>query len=75
MGEVIDFKSVRHSDSSPNSILDAARDKLQSVVILGYDTDGNEYFTTNMDCCNLLWLLNRCKHELLSAAASLEDAG
>lgn len=41
-------------------------EQLESVVIIGYDTQGNEYFATNLaDGGTVLWLLERCKKDLL----------
>ncbi len=39
---------------------------LESVVILGYDRDGNEYFSSSLaDGGGVLWLLERFKLRLL----------
>ena len=45
----------------------AAEHGLQSVVIVGYDADGQEYFASSLaDAADALWLLERCKHTLVS---------
>jgi hypothetical protein len=43
MGKVIALNNVTRLDLLPNRILDAARDELEAVVLLGYDVDGKEY--------------------------------
>jgi len=73
MGTVIPLNNrVSYLDLPPNQILDAARDELECVVVLGYDNDGQEYFATSLaDGGDVLWLLERCKVALFAAADSL----
>lgn len=45
----------------------AAEHNLKSVVVVGYDADGEEYFASSLaDGGDALWLLERCKKALLS---------
>ncbi len=72
MGTVIPINGITRLDLPPNQILDAVRDKLECVVVLGYDNDGQEYFATSLaDGGEVLWLLERCKVDLFAAADSL----
>ena len=72
MGKVIPINGITRLDLPPNQILDAERDKLECVVVLGYDHDGQEYFATSLaDGGEVLWLLERCKVALFAAADSL----
>lgn len=72
MGKVIPINGITRLDLPPNQILDAARDKLECVVVLGYDNDDQEYFATSLaDGGEVLWLLERCKVALFAAADSL----
>ena len=72
MGKVIPLNAVTRLDLPPNQILDAVRDELECVVVLGYDHDGQEYFATSLaDGGEVLWLLERCKVALFAAADSL----
>jgi hypothetical protein len=67
MGKVIPLGCVTRLDLPPNRILDAARDELESVVLLGYSATGEEYFATSLaDGGGVLWLLERCKAALLA---------
>ncbi len=47
-------------------LLRAREARLESVVILGYDPDGNEYFASSVaDGATVVWLMERCKLQLL----------
>jgi len=66
LGIVIPLNNVTRLDLPPDRILDAARAKLESVVILGYTAAGDEYFASSLaDGGDVLWLLERCKQALL----------
>lgn len=52
-------------DVPAERILDSAR-HLKSVVIAGYDEEGNEWFASSLaDGGDVLWLIERVKQELL----------
>jgi hypothetical protein len=47
--------------------LDHLKGKLEGFVLVGYDTDGEEFFSsTYADGGTALWLLERCKTMLLT---------
>lgn len=49
-------------------VLEGAKDRLDDVVIMGYDKDGELYFaSTYADGGEVLWLLEKCKIALLDA--------
>jgi len=55
-------------------MLQEAIGKLSGVIILGYtaETDEMEYFATSMDdCAEIVWLMERFKHHLLSETDGL----
>lgn len=67
MGKVIDFPGITRLNLPPDRIINAARGRLDSVVVIGYDKDGGEYFATSIaDGGEVLWLLERCKRALLN---------
>lgn len=67
MTKVVEFTGVTRLDISPDRVLDAARGELESVVLCGYDKDGNEYFASSVaDGGAALWMLERAKQALLS---------
>ena len=66
MGDIIPIGCVTYLDIPVETVLEAARDKLNTVVILGYDKDGQEYFASSVaDGGTVLWLLERLKLQLL----------
>lgn len=70
MPKVIPLNNITILDIPPDRILEAAMGSMDSVVLLGYDNEGNEYFASSIaDGSDVLWLLERCKKELLN----LED--
>lgn len=67
MAKIIEFTGITKLDLPPDRILETAMGKLKGVVILGYDTEGEEYFAcTYADGGTVNWLLDRCKQKLLS---------
>ena len=66
MGKVLPFGGLTKLDIPVDRILEEAKGKLDSVVILGYDKDEEEYFASSMaDGGEVLWLLERCKIVLM----------
>ena len=54
-------------DIMPDRVLEAAIDKLESVVIMGFTKDGEEYFASSVaDMRDVLWHLERAKFKLLN---------
>lgn len=69
MGEVVNLGCVTRLDLPPDRILESAIDKLESVVIIGYDKDGQEYFASSIaDGAEVVWLMERSKKKLLEIA-------
>lgn len=65
--KVIPLNNVTRLDLPVDRVLDAARDTLNNVVILGYDKEGQQYFaSTFADGGEVLWLLEKCKLALLN---------
>ena len=57
-----------------NDVIEAAKDKLEDVVIVGYTKDGKEFFaSTYDDGPRALWHLQRAAAKLL-AIGHAEDA-
>lgn len=68
MGDVVKFSGITFLDMPPDVLLEAAKGKLESVIILGYTADGEEeYFASSVaDGADALWHLQRAAHKLLS---------
>lgn len=73
MGEVIYANIVTKLDLPAQRVLEAAlKEDLQSVVIIGYDSDGDEYFAASIaDGGSVLWLMERAKKKLLEVPEEL----
>ena len=66
MSKVIPFTGITRLDISPDRVLQGAVGKLEGVVIMGWDTEGNEYFASSYaDGGTVLWLAERMKKMLL----------
>lgn len=67
MGNMVNFTGVSRLDIDPARILERAQSAgLKSVVVLGYDENGDEYFATSYaDGGDMLWLLRRGEHALM----------
>ena len=67
MGKVVNFTGITKLDMPPDRILEAGIGRLEGVVILGYDKDGDEYFASSYaDGGTVNWLMDRLKKQLLS---------
>ena len=74
MGEVVDIGCITRLDLPVDTILETAKAKLESVVLIGYAKDGSEYFASTIaDGGDVLWLLERCKLALFRAADGLAE--
>lgn len=72
---MVPLGAITHLDLDPQIVLRAASNKkLQDVVIMGYDADGNEYFASSMASGpNVLWLMESMKKALFEAADAVLD--
>jgi hypothetical protein len=69
MGKVVPLNCITKLDLPVDRVLEGAKEKLEHVVIIGYDKDGEEYFaSTFADGGDVLWLLERMKKKLLDGA-------
>lgn len=67
MDNVHSLRVVTSLDMDPSRVLSAAMETgMQSVVVLGYDYDGGEYFSSSMAAGpEVLWLMARLSKLLL----------
>ena len=66
MGKVIPLGNITKLDIPVDRVLEAAKDRLEGVVLMGYDKEGNLSFaSTYADGGEVLWLLEKCKKILL----------
>jgi hypothetical protein len=66
---VIDLPVVTTLNLDPDRVLNKAIGELKEVIIVGYDKDGKEYFSSSVaDGGDVIWLLERMKLKLLRTA-------
>ena len=69
--KVIPLGMVTRLDLPVDQILERAKDQLQSVVIMGWDNEGQEYFASTIaDGADVLWLMEKLKLKLLTVITS-----
>lgn len=69
MSNIVRFSGITKLDMPADHVLESAVGKLEGVVVLGYDKDGQEYFASSYaDGGDMLWLLERAKKALLEVA-------
>ena len=67
---IVQFTGETRLNLNADQVLENLKGKLSGFVLSGYDKDGNEFFSsTYADGGDALWLLERCKLELLTVAA------
>lgn len=64
--DVIDFTGITTLDIDPDRILQSAIGQMEQVVVIGWDKDGQEYFSSSVsDAGAVLWHIERAKLNLL----------
>lgn len=65
---VVDLPVITRLDTAPAKVFEKAlAANLTDVVIVGYDGDGNFYFTSSYaDGSPVVWLLEQTKHILMT---------
>jgi hypothetical protein len=66
VGEVVPLGCITRLDLPPDRVLEGAMGRLEGLVIMGYDTDGELYFaSTYADGGTVLWLMEQLKLKLM----------
>lgn len=66
MSNVVRFTGITTLDLDADHVLESALGKLNGVVVVGFDKDGQEYFASSYaDGGDVLWLFERAKKQLL----------
>lgn len=69
MGEVVDLNVITTLSLDPDRLLEKAIGKLERVIIIGIDKDGDEYFASSeADGGTVLWDIERTKLKILRVA-------
>jgi len=69
LGDVVLLNVITRLDIPVERVLDGATNaELEEVVVIGYDKEGEFYFSSNKaNGGSVLWLLEQAKKELLNA--------
>jgi len=66
MGKIIPIGGVTKLDLPADRILEAAKGKLEGVVLIGFDDDGEVYTASSYaDGGTVMWLLEMCKQRMM----------
>lgn len=61
------LQCVTRLDIPVERVLEQAQDRLETIVIMGWDKDGDLYFASSVaDGGEVLWLMELCKKALLN---------
>jgi len=67
MDNVIPIGGITLLDIPEDQILEQAKGKMNGVVLMGWDEDGDLYFASSFaDGGSVLWLMEKCKEALLN---------
>jgi hypothetical protein len=73
MSNVIPLGCVTKLDLPVERVLEAAKERLESVVLVGWDTEGELYFASTIaDGGDVNWLLDKAKQALLAEDLSYD---
>ena len=65
---IVIWQGITRHDLPPDRLLEQAKGQVDSVVILGWDKDGELYFASSMaDGGNVMWLMRKAEKALLEA--------
>ena len=71
---VVNFPGVTRLKIDPDKVLNTAVGNLESVVVVGYDKTGMEYFAaSDPSGPEVLWLLERAKAGLINIAGAMTE--
>lgn len=64
---VIQLGNITKLDLPAERVLEAAKNEMENVVLIGWHKDGSLYFASNIaDGGEVLWLLKKAEQELLN---------
>lgn len=74
VANVVHGPFVSRIDTAPDRVLQGAIGQLQSVIVIGYNIDGEEYYASSIaDGPNALWLIRRTEHKLIGIVDEPEE--
>lgn len=74
MGEIITLGNITKLDLPPDRILESAKGKLEGVVLIGFDKDGEVYAASSYaDGGEVMWLLEACKIKMMASLIEIME--
>ena len=72
--KIVNFFGVTRLDLPADQILESALGKLKSAIVIGYTSNGEEYFASSIeDGGEVVWLIERMKLQLLRVVEENND--
>ncbi len=72
MGEIVRFPGITKLNVNPDLVLQEAMGKLEGVIVIGYDKEGNEFFSSSYaDGGFVVWHIERVKYKLMQVADNM----
>ncbi len=72
---ITELHPITRMNKDPNRILGKPKGSLKTVIVIGYDLDGNFYFdSSTADGGEALWLLESAKRGLFKAAEEYQKS-
>jgi len=72
--KIVTFSGVTRLDLPADQVLESALGKLKSAIVIGYTSDGEEYFASSIaDGGEVVWLIERMKLQLLRVVEEDND--
>ena len=66
MGKIIQLGGVTKLDLPVDRILEAAKGRMEGIVLIGFDKDGKVYAASSYaDGGTVMWLLEACKTKMM----------
>jgi len=68
MGKIIPIGGITKLDLPADRILEAAKGRLEGVVLIGFDKEGSVYAASSYaDGGDVMWLLEMCKQKMMES--------
>ena len=68
MAKIIELGGITRLDLPADRILEAAKGRMEGVVLIGFDTDGSVYAASSYaDGGTVMWLLEACKTKMMES--------
>lgn len=73
MSNVVSFRGVTKLDLDPDTVLENSKGQVDNFIILGYDKEGDFWFSSTMGSGgDVMWLMEVAKIQLLKIAGEIE---